>query len=167
MKLKFSFSHFSTFAKALLVLVLLSSLYYCKKDSEVNQNNIAKPSEQSTFTPVQNAAINAAKTWFESEQQKSQVAAQGQINIKSIEPIWNSALVTNNSVEVNYIIDKQISIPSMYENGLSHQGRSRLMIFNKGASKVSNIWNFMPSDKFKGNVKTITSAIMSLRALMV
>ncbi len=122
----------------LMVLVFMA----CKNDFTMSD---AEPDKPLT------AKIEAAKKWFETQQQ-----TEGK-ELQIMKPQWNKAFSVHNVVEVPFTINGKFRIPTTYK-GLKYLGRQRLVIYNNGLKgRQGYIVNYMPSEKFQGKIADINA----------
>ena len=135
---------FSQTGRLLILFSMFLSFFACQQD-------LQEPTNQSQVTSGRN--IQAAKVWLDNYQKSDAVDASSKF--KRMEPQWNEAIAVGNVVEIPIKIDGDFNVPSL-NNDLTHLGKQRLVIYDKGIKgKIAYVLDYMPSKTFSGDIEKV------------
>jgi hypothetical protein len=158
MKLKQIILPLRAYIYGFMALILLST--GCSKELEFKTN---KSIDAETLDTVdKTAVIEDAKQWYEG-QLKTPLPSRLPKVLKdrnAIQPLWEQAIVTPISVEVPYLTNGEIISPSLSDKEDAQKGKGVIVVYRKGfkgKERTGRIWEFMPSEKSKGDMTTMTT----------
>jgi hypothetical protein len=141
-----------------MVLILFST--GCSKELEFRTNKSI--GSETLNTVDKTAIIEDAKQWYEG-QLKTPLPARLPKVLKdrnAIQPLWEQAIVTPISVEVPYLTNGEVISPSLSDKEDAQKGKGVIVVYRKGfkgKERTGRIWEFMPSEKSKGDMTTMTT----------
>ncbi len=127
---------------ASLFFLLLGIAFSCKVDIE----SLGEPIDSES-----NSSLKRARISFE-----ERLKDDPTLKKYKIEPIWSSAAIYKNTVEVAFEMEGKIYLPSIVKNQ-KNSGRARLIFTEKGSKFSFMIVHYMASANFKGKIKNINS----------
>jgi hypothetical protein len=158
MKLKQIILPLKAYIYGFTVLILLST--GCSKELEFGNNKSIGAETLNTVDKT--AIIEDAKQWYE-DQLKTPLPARLPKVLKdrnAIQPLWEQAIVTPLSVEVPYLTNGEVISPSLSDKEDAQKGKGVIVVYRKGFKgkvRTGRIWEFMPSEKSKGDMTTMTT----------
>ena len=123
---------------ALMVFVFVA----CRNDL-----NLEQPYSDASTKPLSKEVIEF-KEAFEVNYHFDASKIEDANRFGKIEPIWSQAITENGVLEVPIMMNKKLTLPSLYK-GLSNKGKQRLVMYGKSEKSAMFIMNLMPWEGFQ------------------